>query len=85
MTKQLLVASLIKQLNKKLREPWSETDLLRGKQISVLWEDMEIGREVVPMFIDKGWVIKKKEALIEASGRKILLFITKPPFEDNMQ
>ena len=82
MTDDMLQASLIKEINKKVKEPWTKKDLTEGKKIVVMWEDIEIVKNVIPKFVEKGWVIKKKQALLEASGRKIILHITKPPFDD---
>lgn len=78
-THELLIASLIKEINSKVREPWTKTEDLYGKVISVAWEDIDIVKEVVPKFLAKGWLFNKKEALLEASGRKILLHICRPP------
>ena len=82
MTQELLEASLIKEINRKVREPWTETEHVEGKIIAVSWDDIEIVKKVVPLFLEKGWIFSKKQALLEASGRKILLHICRPPLDE---
>lgn len=82
MTQDLLEASLIREINKRVKEPWTEIEEVDGKVITVLWEDIEVVKKVVPLFLEKGWIFAKKQALLETSGRKILLHICRPPFEE---
>lgn len=82
MTEQMLAASLIRQINQIVKQPWTKKELDEGKTVPIHWEDIVIARAVIPKFISKGWVIKKKEAMLDSSGRKMILYITKPPFED---
>ena len=82
MTEQMLAASLIRHINKIVKQPWTKQELEEGKSVPIHWEDIVVAKEVIPKFISKGWIIKKKEALIDSSGRKMILYITKPPFED---
>ena len=81
-TQELLAESMIREINRIVRSGWTKKELSEGKELIFLWEDIEVVKEVIPKFIDKGWVIKKKQALCESSGRKIILSITKPPYDE---
>jgi len=81
-THEMLVKSLIIEINSLVRGVWTTDELVQGKQAIIPWEDLDIVKEVIPKFIEKGWIIKKKQALIESSGRKIILNIGKPPLEE---
>ena len=78
----MLVKSLIIEINRLVKSEWSHAELENGKEAIIPWEDLDVIKEVIPKFIEKGWIIKKKQALIESSGRKIILNIVKPPYEE---
>ena len=82
-TQELLIHSMVREINNTVRRVWTQEELEGGKPLIFLWEDLDIVRKVIPLFVEKGWIIKKKQALCESSGRKIIVHITKPPYEES--
>ncbi len=82
-TQELLIHSMVKEINRIVREVWTPKELFHGKEIIFPWGELDIVKQVIPLFIEKGWLIKKKQALFESTGRKIVVHICKPPFDEN--
>ena len=69
---------MILHINKVCRSPWSEEDDKKGKTIPVKWSNRMVALSVVPLFEEKGWVIKR-EVMLEKSGRSLILHVQRPP------
>jgi|1_EtaG_2_1085319.scaffolds.fasta_scaffold347195_1 hypothetical protein len=68
---------LVQGLNYLLESFWTKKDLEVGKVYRVSWDDICAIKTVIPMYVDRGWIIKK-EALLLGGSRDLLLYVLKP-------
>ncbi len=68
---------LIKRANKVCKDYWSQRDLNKGKDVMFPWEYYEAALSVIPLYLEKGWLISKT-AMLSSGPRMIVLNFRKP-------
>lgn len=72
--------NLVKIINKILRDPWSIKDIKEGKDLQCMPAWTLSVKEVIPLYLEKGWLVKKKLA-ITSKGRHLSLNFKHPQWD----
>jgi hypothetical protein len=75
---------IVKIINQTLKNSWSADDIRNGKNIHCLPSWTTALRDVVPMYRDKGWVVKKLLS-ISTKGRKLTLNFKHPTWSEKQK
>jgi len=67
----------IQQINYLLESSWSKKELRMGKVYELRWENISVAKSVIPLYVEKGWIIKK-EAVLYGNDRSLLIYVLKP-------
>lgn len=71
---------LILQINQICRSVWSKKEEKHGKVVEIKWQDRKAASKVIPLYVEKGWIVST-EVLLDKRGRTVIVNLKKPPFE----
>ena len=75
---------LVKMINSVLRKPWSDSDIRNGKEIHCMPSWFEPLRDLIPKYLEKGWIVKKNLS-ISSKGRNLSLIFKHPEWSKKIQ
>ena len=67
---------LVKIINAVLKEPWTADDMKDGKNVYCMPAWKNSIKTVLPLYIEKGWIIQKRVS-ISSRGRQLFINFNK--------